>query len=331
MSSENEIQSRAPQKLAAKPFQILCLSGGGYRGLYTAALLEKTEKEAGKPLSQVFDLIAGTSIGGILAIGLASGVAATSLRGAFEKNANRIFPQSYQIKGKNVFPRLPLGIFRARYPQQGLRDTLAEILGEKRTTKIHTGLATQLLVTCVDLTSRPARLFRSTDLSCDTSLIDIGLATSAAPTYFPEHTVGSAIVVDGGLVANAPDMLAVIEALKSERLEDIRVLSIGTAGREGARAFRKPESPGLLGSAKSTFLLTLDAQEQISVQAVKELLGDRYIRLDTLASEDERKQIGLDMTSTTAAKTLQLMAERTWNEQFPPQQSRFRDILNRSR
>ena len=62
MSSENEIQSRAPQKLAAKPFQILCLSGGGYRGLYTAALLEKTEKEAGKPLSQVFDLIAGTSI-----------------------------------------------------------------------------------------------------------------------------------------------------------------------------------------------------------------------------------------------------------------------------
>jgi patatin-like phospholipase/acyl hydrolase len=331
MSSEIEVQSRPPNKLSAKPFQILCLNGGGYRGLYTAALLEKIEKEADKPLSQVFDLIAGTSIGGILALGLASGVSASNLRSAFEKNADGIFPQSYQIKGKKVFPRFRFGIFKARYPQEGLRHTLAEILGEKMKAKIHSGLATQLLVTCVDLTSRSARLFRSTDLSCNTSLIDIGLATSAAPTYFPEHTVDSAIVVDGGLVANAPDMLAVLEALKSERLEDVRVLSIGTAGREGARAYRKPESPGLLGSAKSTFLLTLDAQEQISVQSVRELLGDRYIRLDTIASEDERKQIGLDMTSTTAAKTLQLMAERTWNDQFPTQQSRFRDILNRTR
>jgi len=82
--------------LVRDPFQILSLSGGGFRGLYTATLLEKLEKEADKPLSEVFDLIAGTSIGGILAIGLAAGVKASKLREAFEKMLNLFFRVSTQ-------------------------------------------------------------------------------------------------------------------------------------------------------------------------------------------------------------------------------------------
>jgi patatin-like phospholipase/acyl hydrolase len=244
MSSEFQLPSRAPQEIAARPFQILCLSGGGYRGLYTAALLEKLENAANKPLSKIFDMIAGTSIGGILALGLGCGLSAARLRKAFETNAERIFPQWYQIKGKNIFPRFRQGIFKARYPLQGLRDTIAEILGDKRNAKIHSGMATQLLITSVNLTARTACLFRSTDTECNASLIDIALATSAAPTYFPEHMVDSTIMIDGGLVANAPDMLCVIEALKSAKLDEIRVLSIGTAGGEGANAYREPENPG---------------------------------------------------------------------------------------
>lgn len=91
---------------AIPPFQILCLSGGGYRGLYTATLLEELEKEAQNPLAEVFDLIAGTSIGGILAIGLAAGVPAATLRKAFEDHGGEIFPRFYKIRGHNVFSRL---------------------------------------------------------------------------------------------------------------------------------------------------------------------------------------------------------------------------------
>jgi len=331
MSPEIELPSRAPQGIAARPFQILCLSGGGYRGLYTAALLEKLENEAGKPLSQVFDVIAGTSIGGILALGLGCGLAAKKLRASFEKNADRIFPKWYRIKGRKIFPRFPKGILKARYPKEGLRDTIDEIFGDKTKAKINSGMATQLLITSVDLTSRTARLFRSTDVNCDTSLIDIALATSAAPTYFPEHLVDSAIMVDGGLVANAPDLIAVIEALKGAKLEDIRVLSVGTAGREGANAYREPGSPGLLASAKGIFELTLNAQEEMSIQSVKELLVGRFIRLDETASEKEREEIGLDMTSKTAAKTLQLMADRTWKREFKEHSILFKDMLNRSK
>ena len=331
MTGENQIPNRKPDHLVAKPYQILCLSGGGFRGLYTASLLEKLEQEAGKALSEVFDLIAGTSIGGILALGLASGRSATKLRESFEANADRIFPRYREVKGHKVFPRVPRGILKARYPQTGLRDTLKEILGERSTAPLCAGLATHVLISSVDLNERGPRIFRTSDPDCNVSLLDVGLATSAAPTYFPEHTIGSNLVVDGGLIANAPDMISLIEALKTEPLESIRMLSVGTAGREGARAYRKAKSPGLIGSAKDTFFLTLDAQEQLSVMAVGDLLRDRYLRIDVKPSASEREAIGLDIIGTRAAETLKLMAARTWNEQQPPNQARFREMLNRRR
>jgi hypothetical protein len=122
-----------------------------------------------------------------------------------------------------------------------------------------------------------------------------------------------------------------LEALKSEILADIRMMSIGTAGREGARPYREATSPGLIGSAKDTFFLTLDAQESLSIRSIPELLRDRYIRLDIQPSAEERSKIGLDVTGLVAAETLKLMARRTWNEIYPPNQARFRDILSRSR
>jgi predicted acylesterase/phospholipase RssA len=74
VTGENTIANRTAARIASKPYQILGLSGGGFRGLYTAKLLEILEVDANKPLSQVFDLIADTSIGGILALGLAMGI-----------------------------------------------------------------------------------------------------------------------------------------------------------------------------------------------------------------------------------------------------------------
>jgi predicted acylesterase/phospholipase RssA len=330
VTGENTIANRTPAKIASKPYQILCLSGGGFRGLYTATLLEILEAEAKKPLSQVFDLIAGTSIGGILALGLATGIPAETLREAFETNGDQIFPRFRKIKGKSVFPRCPLGIFEARYPQSGLRKTIEDIFGGQSQAKLSSA-RTSVLVCSVDLNDRGPRIFRSSDNASEVHLLDVALATSAAPTYFPEHTIDKSLLVDGGLIANAPDMIALLEALKSEVLADIRMMSLGTAGREGARPYREAMSPGLIGSAKDTFFLTLDAQESLSIRAVSDLLRDRYIRLDIQPSAEERSKIGLDVTGLVAAETLKLMAKRTWNEIYAPNQARFRDILSRSR
>jgi uncharacterized protein len=171
--------------LVRDPFQILSLSGGGFRGLYTATLLEKLEKEADKPLSEVFDLIAGTSIGGILAIGLAAGVKASKLREAFEQNAEYIFPRFHTIKGIRILPRLDTGILRGRYPQRGLKATVESILSGAASIQ---DLKTKILVSSVDVTDNAARIFTSEDQNYrSTPLVDIALATSAAPSYFPEH------------------------------------------------------------------------------------------------------------------------------------------------
>lgn len=330
MSQDELNRDNLPRLVAPKPYQILCLSGGGYRGLYTAALLEKLEAQAGKPLSQVFDLVAGTSIGGILALGLAAGVATRDLAAAFEQNADNIFPKHRIIFGKKLLPRFAYGLFRARYPQTGLKQTLETILGSKAQAKVQ-DLSTKVLISSVELNSGSPRIFRSSDASCGTPLVDIGLATSAAPTFFPQHLVGDAIVVDGGLVANAPDMLAIFEALQHEQLADLRLVSIGTAGREGAKAYRKQRSPGVIFGGKSTFFLTLDAQEKLSVQAAQDLLRDRYVRLDADPSQEERESIGLDVTGVVASKTLRMMADRTWNIEFERHEATFRDILNRTR
>ena len=73
-------------------FQILSLSGGGYRGLFTAEILARLEEQADRPIGGCFDLIAGTSIGGIIAIGLGVGRTATDIRDAFLDNGEAIFP-----------------------------------------------------------------------------------------------------------------------------------------------------------------------------------------------------------------------------------------------
>src|ERR1700694_4458219 len=75
----------------AQSFQILALSGGGFLGLYTAEVLTRLERQADRPLGQCFDLIAGTSVGGILAIGLALEVPAQRMRDVFKANGERIF------------------------------------------------------------------------------------------------------------------------------------------------------------------------------------------------------------------------------------------------
>jgi predicted acylesterase/phospholipase RssA len=313
------------------PFQILSLSGGGFRGLYTATLLEKLEEAADKPLSEVFDLIAGTSIGGILAIGLAAGVKASKLREAFEQNAESIFPRFHKIKGIKFCPRLKTGIFRGRYPQTGLKATVESILSATGAASIQ-DLKTKILVSSVDVTDNAARIFTSDDqTSPSTPLVDIALATSAAPSYFPEHKLGNNILVDGGLIANAPDMIAVMSVLRTQRLDDVRMVSIGTAGREGGKASRKPRSSGWLTGGKDVFLLTLDAQEQLSVSWTEELLRSHYVRFDCSPSSEEQKVIGLDRTGKDVSETLAAMAARTFKGCFESNRAMLVEMLNRKR
>ena len=110
-------------------FQILSLSGGGFLGLYTAAVLAELEERSGKRLSESFDLIAGTSIGGIIALGIAAGRSASEIRDAFIQYGPRIFPHAPPISKVAWLARFVRNLPAPLYKANVLRETIEHMVG----------------------------------------------------------------------------------------------------------------------------------------------------------------------------------------------------------
>ncbi|GEO39414.1 patatin [Skermanella aerolata] len=290
----------------------LSLSGGGVRGLFTARILTAFEEAANAPAAERFDLIGGTSIGGIIAIGLAAGIPAAAIHAAIADNAPSIF--------KKRFHRF--GLFTALYPKPPLRKAIRAILGDHADRRL-SELPVPVLVTAVDHTNGSSHLFRSLGLAekdaDDVTLMDAALATSAAPTLFPPHRIGDRVYVDGGLAANAPDLIAVSEAMA--RLgaipEKVHVLSIGTAGKavEGKPVWFGGRIPWIM--RHRIVELTLAAQEHASTLQASRILGTRYLRVDKAPQRpirlDEVERLAdLDKLAAEALETV--TKDKRWHE-----------------
>jgi hypothetical protein len=301
--------------VAPAPFQVLALSGGGYRGLFSAMILEEMEARAGKPLRDCFDLIAGTSIGGILACGIASGVPAAAMRAEFERQGKGIFERRIGLLGGLSF-RIPrFGILGAKYSRAGLEAAVSGTLGNAAATRI-SEVAKPLVVTAVSATNGGTVLFDSSAGGGmkDITLREVALSTSAAPTYFPEFNVGGNSLIDGGIVANAPDVVAMMKSMSAfgQRPEEVRMLSIGTAGGVMGEVFRDGRSAGALKwmVARNLFGLTVGAQQELSLGLVRDLLGERYLRIDVTPDSVRAKVIALDKADSTATATLRELSRQ---------------------
>ena len=304
----------SPPAVSGRRFQVLSLSGGGVRGLYTACVLEGLEERSGVPLNECFDLIAGTSIGGIIAMGLALGRRASEVRELVQSASAQIFP-----------PPLPLwtamrGLFRARFDAAPLREVIEAMVGVD--TRLG-DLRTPLLVPAVALTAGVAQMFRSPHhgahaLHADTKLVDVALATAAAPLVFPIAMIGNAQYLDGGLIAHAPDALAVHEAqvFFGKRRDDIFMLSVGTTRDLTALAAGGNPSRGLLYWMREARLpdVVVGAQQSLSLQIAGEALGERYIVINTPRSRDQGASVALDRADHTAIATLKAMAEHALDD-----------------
>ena len=304
----------SPPAAGGRRFQILSLSGGGVRGLYTACVLEGLEKRAGVPLDECFDLIAGTSIGGIIAMGLALGRPASEVRELVQSASAQIFP-----------PPIPLwsafhSLFRARFDAAPLREVIEAVVG----TDARLGdLRTPLLVPAVALTAGAAQVFRSPHhgahtIHADTRLVDVALTTAAAPLVFPLAVIGSAQYLDGGLIAHAPDALALHEAqvFFNKRSDDIFMLSVGTTRDLSALAAGGAVSRGLLYWMRKARLpnVVMGAQQSLSLQICHEALGDRHVVINTPRSRDQGDSVALDRADHTAIATLRAMAEHALDD-----------------
>lgn len=210
----------------SKPFYILSVDGGGYRGLFSAHILRRMEETWGLNWHDRFGMFAGTSTGSIIAAGLASGISAAVLSEFYVKHGARIFSR----RRCSRFDLLK--IFTSRYAGKTLHALLVEVFGAKTLGDIQV----PLILPAVDIVNGCVHVFKSKYADGfirdpGVKLADAVLASCSAPTYFDPHLVdGKYQLVDGGLWANNPSLVAAIDAQYRLKvpLEDVRVLSIGT-------------------------------------------------------------------------------------------------------
>lgn len=296
------------------PFQLLALTGGGYRGLFTASALACIENEIKRPIGRIFELSAGTSIGGIVALAIAFEVPMKKVVKVFRDYGSLIFPE--QSRGSSGFFDYIRHKGRARYQTNCLVAAIEALIpkGTRLGDAVH-----PVLIPAVNLTQGRPQVFKTrhhNDFVRDWKYLvtEIALATSAAPTYFPLAKLDGQLYADGGLFANAPDLVCLHEAEHyfQKKIHEVRLLSVGTTTQK----YSISSSAGVdFGLGKwmedgRLFSVTISAQQQIVEQIVQHRLGGMYVRIDAEPSSEQSKDLGLDVATTAAADTLEALGKK---------------------
>jgi patatin-like phospholipase len=228
----------SPATRSDLPFRILSVDGGGIRGLISALVIEEIErqlaKEAGPDarVADYFHLFAGTSTGGLIALALTAPgkMSAADLASFYTEDGPKIFSRSLGRKLSTLW-----GLRRPKYSAEPLREAAEHRLGGSRVSQA----TRDLLVTSYDMNKSEPYFFKRwralESEARDFPVVDAGLATAAAPTYFPSHGLGYRALVDGGVFASNPAVAAIAEALGRQsdppaRLgtDDLFMVAIGT-------------------------------------------------------------------------------------------------------
>jgi patatin-like phospholipase/acyl hydrolase len=220
-----------------KLVKILSIDGGGIRGIIPALILAEIERRTKRPIAELFDLIAGTSTGGIIALGLTKPGAGNKPQYTAQEIA-----QLYETDGSTIFSRsiwhriYAAGSFlEEKYPSSGIESVLDRYFGQTRLKEA----LTNVLISSYELEQRFPFFFKSSRAKqrgdYDFPMQKVARATSAAPTYFEPLKLeaggnpGYYALIDGGVYANNPAMCGYVEAvsLQSEPCEYL-VVSLGT-------------------------------------------------------------------------------------------------------
>lgn len=222
-------QSR-PRK--ALPFRILCLDGGGICGVFTAAVLRRWEERTKCRIVDHFDMIAGTSTGGLLAIGLGLGMSPAALEEFYKAEGPNIFPTDSGIRSLSHSIR---HWFASKFDSNRLKSAIEQAYGDAPIKPPNDKYLTRILIPYYNSSDDSPRLFRAwpeSPVVIDRRFdpVDAALATSAAPTYFQPHQMNHVRAIDGGVWAICPSLVAIAAAVRELKIDmdRIHLLSIGT-------------------------------------------------------------------------------------------------------
>ncbi len=310
---------------------MLSIDGGGIRGIIPARILAELEAISLRPIHELFDVIVGTSIGGIAAMDL------TLPRQDGMPDTAAQIGEFYAEHGPLIFPKTALSFPRtreelkeliaragmqaamfgsnpevgnARYSPTPLEQALEEQFGSARMSDA----LLPIIVVAYDVTMGRPVLFRSRN---DTHLMrDIARATSAAPTVFPPMRLAADdgsehIYIDGGVFANNPAMIGYTEAMelagwKGLRIKSIRLVSIGTGGGRSNRVtYDRFTSQSWVHLAEDMFQAGNRGRSALDNALLRNLLGDHFHRFDPILPTD----IALDDASRDVMVALRHIAD----------------------
>jgi len=312
-----------------RDFRILAVSGGGFLGLFAASVLGRLETQLGEPLARRFDLIAGTSVGAVLAAALACEIPMTQVVELFRLHGSEVFSPR-ELPSGPVGRLLDLGraVLGPKYSGAALRDALAERFGKRTMADtLH-----PLVMPAVNVTRCVSKVFKSPHARGSRGdervrLLDATLASCAAPAYFPSVEIGGQLYADGGLFAVAPDQVALHEAEHFMGIDaaQVRMVSVGTATRGYQPSRGVDDDAGAVGWLSSgRLILTMIAVQQQHVEAMmRDALGARYLRID--AQWPREAGLGVDVATDKAASTLLALADQALAE---APQARLRAFLS---
>lgn len=264
-------------------YRILSLDGGGIRGVITAALLHRLDNH---PRIEGFlnkvDLIAGTSTGGLLALAIARGMSPAEMRDVYVREGQHIFRETFVHDVSTLWRVIGPG-----YPASNLETVLQSIFGSLTLN----GLEKHVLITAFDLDSESRDSHKRTwkpkifhnfpgdDSDGDQPAYKVGLATSAAPTYFPTYEG----YVDGGVFASNPSMCALAQSqdlrfFESPDLSNVVLLSLGTG--MSLEYIPGPDHDwGYAQWVRPILNVIFDGVSGIADYQCKQILKEKYFRL----------------------------------------------------
>lgn len=294
----NHQKSRSEQVFGQDQIvQILALDGGGLKGLFSAAVIESLEEQLGHPLSEHFDIITGTSTGGLIAVALGAGKTGREIVSFYRNEGPKIFPNSNARRLRSWL--------LSKYSASTLEETLKRLLadeGAERDPLLRDSRKRLIIPTFYAASSEPRLLKTPHDpryrLDWKLPLWAVAMATAAAPTYLPSFGFRGNTYLDGGLWANNPSLIGVVEALEmGARLENIRVLNISTtSSTSDCLVFKLPLLPAKMSAARLGKLPWASRILPLVMQANSHSTTHMYLRqmlaAGNLAAIDERMNHG---------------------------------------
>jgi len=287
--------------------KVLSIDGGGIKGVFPAAVLAALDTKIEKPINEYFDLIVGTSTGGIIALGLGLGIPPSEILRLYEEKGDEIFSQGSDFKGSLIAKthrKMRSLFYGAQYSRKNLAKELEAVFGDHKLGQSQNRIVIPSYSSMTDRIS----LYKTAhheklETDYDVTAVEVALATSAAPVFFSPFISSEAVeLLDGGVWANNPIAVAANEAVGYLKWpsDKIKILSLGTfTERRVPRNKSGAIQMGVSGYATHMFMA---AQASAAENSARILTGAHSERqtIWRVNQEVPYKRYGLDKTKFIA-------------------------------